>query len=54
MLIGLPGAGKTTFFRERFAATHDHVSKDALRHTREYSRHARRTRAYRRRRPAAA
>ena len=35
MLIGLPGAGKTTFFRERFAATHDHVSKDALRHNRQ-------------------
>jgi predicted kinase len=30
ILIGLPGAGKTTFFRERLAATHDHVSKDAL------------------------
>lgn len=28
MLVGLPGAGKTTFFRERFAATHVHVSKD--------------------------
>jgi predicted kinase len=28
ILIGLPGAGKTTFYRERFAATHTHVSKD--------------------------
>ena len=28
ILIGLPGAGKTTFHRERFAATHVHVSKD--------------------------
>ena len=28
ILIGLPGAGKTTFYRERFAATHVHVSKD--------------------------
>src|SRR2546425_541678 len=28
ILVGLPGAGKTTFFRERFAATHAHVSKD--------------------------
>jgi predicted kinase len=28
LLVGLPGAGKTTFFRERFAATHVHVSKD--------------------------
>src|ERR1041384_8342092 len=31
ILIGLPAAGKSTFFRERFAATHDHVSKDVLR-----------------------
>ena len=28
ILIGLPGAGKTTFYRERFATTHLHVSKD--------------------------
>lgn len=28
MLIGLPGAGKTRFFRERFSATHAHVSRD--------------------------
>jgi len=28
ILIGLPAAGKTTFYRERFAATHVHVSKD--------------------------
>lgn len=34
ILIGLPAAGKTTFYRERFAATHDHVSKDLLRNTR--------------------
>lgn len=26
---GLQAAGKTTFYRERFAATHAHVSKDA-------------------------
>lgn len=38
ILIGLPGAGKTTFFRERFAASHDHVSKDALRNNRRPSR----------------
>lgn len=30
VLIGLPGAGKTTFFHGRFAATHCHVSKDLL------------------------
>jgi predicted kinase len=34
ILIGMPGAGKTTFFHERFAATHDHVSKDAMRSNR--------------------
>ena len=28
ILIGLPGSGKTTLYRERFAATHTHVSKD--------------------------
>ena len=28
ILIGLQAAGKTTFFRERFASTHRHVSKD--------------------------
>ena len=28
ILIGLPAAGKTSFYRERFAATHLHVSKD--------------------------
>jgi predicted kinase len=31
ILIGLPAAGKTTFYREKFHATHDHVSKDLLR-----------------------
>jgi predicted kinase len=30
ILMGLPGAGKTTFFRERLAATHAHVSRDEL------------------------
>jgi predicted kinase len=28
ILIGLPGSGKSTFFRQRLAATHEHVSKD--------------------------
>lgn len=31
LLVGLQGSGKTTFFRERFAATHEHVSKDNFR-----------------------
>jgi predicted kinase len=34
ILIGLPASGKSTFFRERFAGTHDHVSKDLVRHNR--------------------
>ena len=28
ILIGLPASGKTTFYHQRFAATHRHVSKD--------------------------
>lgn len=35
ILIGLPASGKTTFFRERFAGTHDHVSKDLMRNSRQ-------------------
>jgi len=31
ILIGLPGAGKTTFYRTRFGSTHVHVSKDLMR-----------------------
>ena len=34
ILIGLPAAGKTTFFRRRFEDTHAHVSKDLLRNVR--------------------
>jgi predicted kinase len=34
LLIGLPASGKSTFFRQQFAATHDHVSKDLLRNNR--------------------
>lgn len=34
ILIGLPGSGKSTFFRQRLAATHRHVSKDLLPHAR--------------------
>lgn len=28
VFVGLPASGKSTFFRQRFAATHRHVSKD--------------------------
>ena len=35
ILVGLPASGKSTFYRERFAATHDLVSKDAMRHNRQ-------------------
>src|SRR5580765_14672 len=34
ILIGLPASGKSTFFHERFAGTHDHVSKDLLQNNR--------------------
>jgi predicted kinase len=34
ILVGLPGSGKTTFFLQRLAATHDHVSKDRMRSVR--------------------
>jgi predicted kinase len=34
ILIGLPAAGKSTFYRARFAGTHDHISKDLLRNNR--------------------
>ena len=30
LLIGLPGAGKSTFYRSRFSTTHAHVSKDLM------------------------
>ena len=35
ILVGLPGAGKTSFYRARFAATHVHVSKDLMRNRRD-------------------
>ena len=38
VLVGLPGAGKTSFFHERLAPTHVHVSKDVLGHGRDTSR----------------
>ena len=30
----MPASGKSSFYRERFAGTHDHVSKDLLRNNR--------------------
>jgi predicted kinase len=38
ILIGLPASGKSTFYRERFAGTHDHISKDLLRNNRKAQR----------------
>lgn len=38
LLVGPPGSGKTTFYRTRFADTHEHVSKDAWPHTRSKER----------------
>lgn len=34
VLIGLPASGKSSFYGERFAGTHDHVSKDLMRNAR--------------------
>jgi len=31
ILIGLQASGKSTFFRDFFAATHEHISKDQMR-----------------------
>jgi predicted kinase len=41
ILVGLPASGKTTFYRERFAGTHDHVSKDLLKNSRSPERRQR-------------
>jgi predicted kinase len=41
ILVGLQGAGKTTFYRTHFAATHAHVSKDNFRHNRRPARRQR-------------
>ncbi|HEV2656220.1 MAG TPA: ATP-binding protein [Ktedonobacteraceae bacterium] len=37
-MIGLQGAGKSTFFRAHFAATHDLVSKDLISNNRQPAR----------------
>lgn len=41
LFIGLQGAGKSTFYRERFAGTHAHVSKDNFPHNRNRDRRQR-------------
>ena len=38
IFVGLQGSGKSTFFRERFAATHEHVSKDLFRNNKNRNR----------------
>ncbi len=38
ILIGLQGAGKSTFYRAHFAGTHVHISRDNFRHNRNPSR----------------
>lgn len=38
IFIGLQASGKSTFFRTRFAATHEHVSKDLLRNNKNRAR----------------
>ena len=38
IFVGLQASGKSTFFRERFAATHAHVSKDLFRNNRKRNR----------------
>jgi predicted kinase len=39
IMIGLPGAGKTSFYRARFGVTHIHVSKDLMRNRRDRQQH---------------
>ncbi len=38
IFVGLQASGKSTFFHERFAATHEHVSKDLFRNNRNRNR----------------
>jgi predicted kinase len=38
IFVGLQASGKSKFFRERFAATHEHVSKDLLPNNRNRNR----------------
>jgi predicted kinase len=32
ILVGLPGAGKSSFYRQRLASTHEQISKDLIPH----------------------
>ena len=41
VFVGLQASGKSTFFRERFAATHEHVSKDLFRNNSDRNRRQR-------------
>ena len=41
IFVGLQASGKSTFFRQRFAATHEHVSKDLFRNNRNRNRRQR-------------
>jgi predicted kinase len=38
IFVGLQASGKSSYFRERFAATHEHVSKDLFRNNRDRNR----------------
>jgi predicted kinase len=38
VFVGLQASGKSTFFHERFAQTHQHVSKDHFQHNRNKNR----------------
>ena len=38
IFVGLQASGKSAFFRERFAATHEHVSKDLFRNNKNPNR----------------
>ena len=38
VFVGLQASGKSTFYRERFAGTHEHVSKDLFRHNKNRNR----------------
>lgn len=41
IFVGLQASGKSTFFRERFAGTHEHVSKDLFRNNKNPNRRQR-------------